>query len=152
MLFGDTRLPERFWSKVAVNDGTHCWEWTAAKDGKGYGKYYVGGGRVLATAHRFAFLTLVGESNSTLDADHLCRNRACVNPAHIEMVTRQVNTVRGDGPAAVNYAKTHCHLGHPLEGENLKIGQRNDHARRSCRTCLREAYRRADIKRGKRRA
>jgi hypothetical protein len=66
------------------------------------------------------------------DIDHLCRNRRCVNPEHLEAVTHRENMVRGDTFAARNAAKTHCSKGHPLSGENLVNQKRGD---RVCRIC-----------------
>ena len=95
--FGDPRLPPRFWSKVRVlpND---CWEWTGTRNGVGYGRLGIGSrtdsSARMVYAHRFAYEHLVGPIPSELESDHLCRNRACVNPLHIEPVTRSVNFLR----------------------------------------------------------
>jgi hypothetical protein len=71
---------ERFWAKVYRGDD--CWEWLAAKSTAGYGRFKVAGG--LVQAHRFAYEDIVGPIPDGLQLDHLCRNRACVNPDHLE--------------------------------------------------------------------
>src|SRR5690625_4356811 len=94
---GDPRLPARFWAKVAPNPATGCWEWTAAQKA-GYGAYSHHG-RVMA-AHR-VILGLVEELDPTLDVDHKCGVRHCVNPAHLRQVTRSENN-QNQGPARSN--------------------------------------------------
>lgn len=122
----DISLAVRFNAKFVVRaDG--CWEWTAARNSYGYGliKYQ---GKPWA-AHRFAYEQLVGPIPEGKELDHLCRNRACVRPGHLEPVTHLENCLRGG-----NRMKTHCPQGHPYSGANL-------HERRGvrlCRTCNRE--------------
>ncbi len=80
-------------------------------------------------------MQLVGPIPDGLYVDHLCRTPACINPAHMELVTNGENVLRGVCPAALNARKTHCKRGHPLDGANLRIlvsGGRN------CRECNRE--------------
>src|SRR6185369_13442505 len=81
---------ERFWSKVDASGD--CWIWRGTDDGKGYGVMHLG--RTTTTAHRFAYTLLVGPIPPGLQIDHLCRNRACVNPDHMEPVTQRVNSLR----------------------------------------------------------
>lgn len=120
----------RFWNKVEkTTDG--CWLWTASGVKGGYGRYTVGGERVLA--HRFAYELLVGPIPKGLTLDHLCRNRACVNPRHLEPVTHAENVKRGESGAWLR-AKTHCPKGHPYSGDNLAICKGG----RVCRACSRE--------------
>lgn len=116
-------LGERFWSKVQKTDG--CWLWTAGTE-DGYGRYGLNQTSVLA--HRLAYMELVGPVPAGLQLDHLCRVRACVNPAHLEPVTLRENVRRGMGPAGVNAAKTHCPNGHPYD-----YTERG--GRRRCKAC-----------------
>lgn len=88
-----------------------CWLWTGGKNTSGYGQCSVGRGTQVA--HRIVYEALVGPIPNGLTLDHLCRVRHCVNPAHMEPVTKGENTRRGKA------AKTHCNRGHPLSGDNL---------------------------------
>lgn len=130
-------LAERLLEKVSVNPITGCHEWTAARSASGYGKIYVLGrprtNRVVP-AHRVAYELWVGPIPEGLQLDHLCRNRACVNPAHLEPVTQRVNLLRGMSPAADNARKTQCPRGHVYNGANTY--RRNGD--RKCRACHRE--------------
>ena len=125
---------ERFWPKVRV-DG-ECWVWVAAINKMtGYGAFYLGGRMI--SSHRYSYELVIGEIPEGLELDHLCRNRSCCNPFHLEPVTHRVNALRGDAAnggkrAAFLRSKTHCPSGHPLSGPNLYRSPSN---RRVCRTC-----------------
>lgn len=130
----------RFWSKVNPDGplceslGTKCWIWTGtirAKDS--YGAFTLTPDQRNATpkmpvAHKVAYLLKHGSIPSGLDLDHLCRVRACVNPGHLEAVTRQVNLNRS--PLTPS-ARTACPQGHPYDEANTIITQRG----RRCRAC-----------------
>lgn len=142
-----TSLPaheERFWSKVEVVD---CWTWTAATAGKGYGKYSVKVHNkwTYPYAHRYSWELLVGPIPEGMTLDHLCKNRLCVNPDHLEVVTRGENTLRGASPPAKNLLKTHCPKGHEYSEENT----RRTKGGRLCIECKR-AHDRVRPRRGRR--
>ncbi len=137
--FGDERVPLRLWLKVRVVE-TGCWEWQGYKH-DGYGGCSLDGKRNLYT-HRVFYSRLVGPIPSGLYLDHLCRNRCCANPSHMEIVTNKENVLRGQGFAAVNAAKTHCPKGHPYDESNTAIWHWRKQPRRACKTCNREKYHR----------
>lgn len=88
-----TMLPGRMAAKVKVHPISECWTWTGARNPKGYGSVANGrGGSMLA--HRKAYEHIVGPIPDGLTIDHLCLNKACVNPAHMEPVTRGENNSR----------------------------------------------------------
>lgn len=132
-LFRDPRLPHRFWAKVDVQiDG--CWRWMAGQERGGYGRIRVAGkGSPNTVAHRFAYERLIALVPKGLQLDHLCRNRLCVNPEHLEPVTARENTLRGQTSAARNAAKTHCPLGHEYNKTNTYFVKRR--RIRMCRVC-----------------
>ena len=84
----------RFWIKVHAEDGVACWRWLAAKSHDGYGRFRTSDRRTII-AHRMAYEMCVGPIPEKMTLDHLCRNRLCMNPAHMEVVTRGENTSRG---------------------------------------------------------
>ena len=133
---GDTRMPERFWRKVDATGS--CWLWNASTNQGGYGQFKVGPRPHLA--HRVAFEALAGPIPAGLQLDHLCRNRTCCNPAHLEPVTGRENVLRGDMFAARQVARTHCPAGHPLASDNLDAYELR-HGRRKCKTCHRDRER-----------
>lgn len=113
-----------------------CIEWVGARSPDGYGRIAVN--RVAVGAHRVAYELVHGAIPDDLVVDHLCRNRSCINPEHLELVTNRENILRGDGLAAQNARKTHCINGHPLTPENI-YGYDGS---RECRLCARARARR----------
>lgn len=84
---------DRLLTRIAVDPSTGCWEWQGAIS-SGYGRIWADG--KLAYTHRVAHELLVGPIPPGFDIDHLCRNRSCCNPAHLEAVTRSTNLLRGE--------------------------------------------------------
>lgn len=109
-----------------------CWTWTASRT-KGYGATTVDGKRVYV--HRLTYAALVGEIPSGLEIDHLCLNKACCNPAHLEPVTHRENMIRYGRNKPV---PTHCANEHPLTKDNLAT---RPNGRWRCRECTRIASR-----------
>ncbi len=137
---------ELFWPKVN-KDGPipphrpelgPCWIFSSI-DGWGYGRF--SHKRTPAKAHRISWVLAHG-----IDAppclDHLCRNRSCVNPTHLEDTSVRINNLRGVSFVAVNFAKTHCVNGHEFTSENVYLTKRG---RRHCKECSK--VRTADWKR-----
>lgn len=124
-----TNIWRRFWVKVSIQQNG-CWLWTAGKFSNGYGLFALGTKpRKNALAHRYAYQQLIGEVPEGKDLDHLCRVRHCVNPAHLEAVSRSENLRRGKK----RQLKTHCKRGHLLGNDNVYIN--NNH--RHCKECKR---------------
>ena len=125
---------DRFWSFVQKDDAG-CWLWTGGSfSSNGYGRFWYLGTKV--QAHRWSYEQFVGPIPDGLEVDHLCRVRHCVNPKHLEPVTKEENMRRSpDHASAVNARRTHCVQGHEFTPENTWRAGRGD---RLCRTCRRE--------------
>lgn len=122
---------ERFWSKVDKTGD--CWLWQAGLASTGYGQFNSG------SAHRFAYELVKGPIPEGLQIDHLCRNRKCVRPEHLEAVSCRENLLRGETLAALNVAKTRCPQGHGYTPENTYVvRRRNGRVFRVCKVCNRE--------------
>lgn len=128
---------ERFRAKMRVDPDRGCWLWTGSTGRNGYGYFYFDGRPGLA--HRFSYAYFVGPIPDGLELDHLCRTRRCVNPEHLEPVTRRENMIRGEGWGAEHARATQCPHGHPYSGANLVLGTKGE---RICRECRRISFRR----------
>ena len=121
---------DRFYPKVQMEPNSGCWIWDAGINAYGYGTFAGYSGET-ELAHRVSYEMHVGKIPPGMQIDHRCRLRCCVNPDHLEVVTKEENYRRGDA-AYFHSSKTHCQRGHPYEGDNLYVAPSGA---RHCRTC-----------------
>ncbi len=132
-------LPESFWNQVDKTNS--CWIWKGNTNKKGYGYFYVKTHRKLLRVHRLILIDLGIEIPTGMCSHHLCNNKACINPAHIVLLSYNAHgrlhppTVHPGMPRGyyLTHQPTHCRKGHLLEGNRNKAGR--------CRTCLRRQWR-----------
>ena len=134
---------ERFSESYFIEND--CWSWNNTVSMYGYGRFWEDGTEHLA--HRWSYEHHFGPIPEGLELDHLCRNRKCVNPEHLEPVTSKENRERGLHGAL----RTHCQAGHELTSENTYLKHEPDGTRRVCRECARATsreFQRAKRKKG----
>lgn len=129
---------ERFLSKIRVNRKSGCWEWIGPiYKGTGYGNLCINYKKYLA--HRISYSIFTGINNLENVVDHICRNRKCVNPDHLRLVTTLVNSLENsESPTFYNYKKTHCFRGHEFTPENTRTSYKPGiygGRKRGCKQC-----------------
>jgi len=129
---------QRMTNKIKISK-TGCWVWQASLNHKGYGQ--VGYKDTMVRTHRLMYQLLIGVIPKGLQIDHLCRNRACCNPEHLEPVTPLENTKRSP---IHDRNKTHCKWGHGFTPENTMIYKKT--GQRACRICQRRRTKAYDLK------
>ena len=138
----ETEEKEKLIAKVSnlilKNEISGCWEWCGYVSKHGYGQFSYK--KKSWKAHRIVYLLFSGDLKEGLEIDHLCRNRKCVNPKHLEQVTRAVNVYRGLSPIAVFMKRNECSKGHKYTPENTY--KRPNDPKRFCKICRRETYNR----------
>lgn len=127
-------LPELFNARYVPVTESGCWIWIGEVAAHGYGLLGFDGHREYA--HRVSHRLFKGEIPDGLTIDHLCRVRCCVNPDHLEAVTRGENVLRGESTSARFKRATHCIRGHELAGDNLMPLSSRPNTR-VCRACSR---------------
>jgi HNH endonuclease len=142
------RLRRKLFRHFPALDPDVCWLWPGYIGKKGYGTWTVWykGHSKTRVAHAVSYILLRGPIPPFLELDHLCRNRACTNPWHLEPVPHLLNAQRGiAGTYAHNgawqRAKTHCRRGHPFDAVNTYVHGEHGTWRR-CRICNCEDARR----------
>ncbi len=138
-----TELPEETQARLTkwvIPTRGGCWEWTGCRNKGGYGttrwRHHES-----ALAHRVSYSVYREELTPEQFIDHLCGNRACINPWHMEVVPFRVNVARGIGPTARNGRKTHCKRGHEFTPENTMPVGSGQTVGRKCRACHNELHR-----------
>jgi hypothetical protein len=134
---------ERFMANVEKTE-SGCWVWNGLRNDYGYGIFSIGNRMVMA--HRWLYEHTHGPIPEDLELDHVCRNRACVNPSikHLEAVNHKENVLRGIAPNILLHHANQCKRGHQLEGENI---YHRPNGTRECRTCRLERTKKSDEKR-----
>lgn len=110
-----------------------CHQWRGSVDDDGYARFWLDGRN--RRAYHVAYVTAHGPIPAGHDVDHHCRNRRCVNPAHLRALTHRDNVLASSNVAAYRAAQTHCHRGHEFDEANTR---RRKDGTRACRACARD--------------
>lgn len=122
-----------FWRKVEFSDD--CWLWTAGVNEAGYGRFHTGGTPKVMYAHRYSYQLANGPIPEGMEINHVCRTRACVNPAHLQLIGviehRRLDARRAD----------HCPQGHVYDEANTYVEVTKTSRKKKCRACARDRAR-----------
>lgn len=127
-------VKERFFNKYTVNPLTDCWEWNKPKK-NGYGQFYHNG--TMRRSHIFSYELYYGNVPEGMVLDHLCKNKACCNPDHLETVSQKTNVRRGRAGESCKeraFLQTHCKRGHKFTVDNTYVSKVGARHCRACRT------------------
>jgi hypothetical protein len=139
-------LLDRIKRRIAITEAA-CWEWLGAKTHNGYGQVWGGHDRGTARVHRVVFELTRGPIPEGLVVDHLCRNRACCNPEHLELCTQGDNARKApDAPFWVRKRATHCERGHVFDEANTLTTTTGHRECRTCRALRAQNYKRKPMK------
>jgi len=122
------------------DDANGCRVWVGTRTSSGYGRAHIAGQAY--SAHRLSYTLFCKQVPDGLQLDHLCRNRLCIRPDHLEPVVPRENYLRGVGFTSLNASKTHCPNGHAYDDVRVRSWGTYKSLFRSCRECAREANRR----------
>ena len=130
----------RLFNKIVIDKKNGCWNWTGTKDPGGYGGIMLKGKR--ESIHRVVYAWLIqsiprNKGKNIPQLDHLCKNRACCNPLHLELVSFKENILRGVSPSALHARKIYCKNGHRLPNKYTLVNK-NGKRERICLTCRRK--------------
>jgi hypothetical protein len=128
------RQQDNFWKKVEVHQPSGCWQWTGCLHRLGYGNLAINHPPVRSyslMAHRVAYTLLIGPIPEDMTVDHLCRNRGCVNPDHMQIVTLKENIHRSFHPNQISRRSGACRKGH----REFRVDRRQQ----VCKVCERES-------------
>lgn len=126
MAYPPSDLADRLLARIEIDPDSGCWSWVGYLGESGYGRMSVNG--KMQRTHRLSYEAFVGPIPDGLTIDHLCFNKRCLNPAHLEAVTQHENTLRHVR------RKTECSQGHSWVDENIYVDNRGG---RRCRECHR---------------
>lgn len=130
---------KRLFSKIEPDFETGCWNWTGYCDRSGYGRWEYTRKDNLVYRILYAWFVQPAPKGRAKDIpvlDHLCKNRQCCNPSHLELVSDEINLLRSNTPSIVNRYKTHCKNGHPLPAPIYSVPWNK--WMRTCKICKRD--------------
>lgn len=132
--------------RILIDPNTGCWIWQCSGTADGYACAEFPGG-MRAYPHRVSYREFVGEIPENMSIDHICKNRKCCNPKHLQVLSIKENILLGSGVAAKNSKKTHCDRGHAFNEFNTRIAASG---KRSCKVCklITSAKRKLEIEGG----